>query len=78
MNIILPFYPHRLNEFIYIPAIHTLVAPFLYIIKPFLIIPISHFCSSDCANCHPGLHPVVFAQTPCFLSQELDKHPLHD
>jgi hypothetical protein len=78
MNIILPFYPHRLNEFINIPAIHTLVAPFLNKIKHFLNIPISHFCCSDSTYCHPGLHPVVFVQTPCFSSQKLDKHPSHD
>jgi hypothetical protein len=24
-----------------------------------------------------GLHPDVFVQTPCSLSQESDKHPLH-
>jgi hypothetical protein len=78
MNIILPFYPQRLNEFIYIPIIHTLVTPFLCIIEHFFNIPISHFCSPDCTYCHPGLHPVVCVQAPCFLSQELDKHPSHD
>jgi hypothetical protein len=72
------FYPNRINRFINIPTNHAFLVSFTCIIEHVLNIPISHVCCPDCTYCHPGLHPVVFAQTPCLLSQELDKHPSHD
>ena len=71
-------YPHRINRFINIPTNHAFLVSFTCIIEHVLNIPISHFCCPDCTYCHPGLHPVVFSQTPCLLSQKFDKHPSHD